>query len=226
MLPPNLWLGHHREPVIFSIPISSGYSTCSPSRLNPKLLKFIPKNPREALTTLPHQFGDSLTRAYLYVVNAIAEPISASRAHQLLARVRISTVQPNTAEMYSMETFIYNAPLLVPPVDLNGARHHGAIPAKYGIPTLGAVVRFSQSWDTLSINGVELSLTSSLLGQPGCTLIHTCLQYSSKACDRSARITVRRHRQLPANRATSSWTAWQVSMIGTAASEEHITHVG
>ena len=77
----------------------------------------------------------------------------ASRAQQRLARVLTSTVQPKTAEMYSTDTCIYivcaagqvanDDPLVG---TLGGHECRGAIPLKYGIPTLGVVVRFPQAF--------------------------------------------------------------------------------
>ena len=41
MLPPNLRLQHLRVPLTFSVPLSSGHSTCSPSRLTPIPLTYV-----------------------------------------------------------------------------------------------------------------------------------------------------------------------------------------
>ena len=54
--------------------------------------------------------------------------------------------------------------LLVSPLDVNGTRRRGAFPPKYGMPRVGAVVRFPQARDTPRVNGVSLPLPSPLLG--------------------------------------------------------------
>ena len=156
---------------------------------------------------------------------------SASRAEQRLTRVLTSTVQPNTVEMCSIDKFIYIV--------------YAASQVAYDDPligTLGRRERYSASWcdshtiwktdtgpwcdsHTTSINRVELSLPSSLLGQLGCSLILTCLSCRSKACDRSARISVppslvaREYRNL-------IWggMAWSYSAFGTENKDIDVRH--
>ena len=171
---------------------------CSSSRLNQIRLTNISKSPREAFTTPPHVFRDNLTRAYLRYVDTITEPSKRPREllasascgqQQRLARVLTFTLQPNAAEMRYIDMFIYivyiagqvalTARFSVTPADVNSTRRRGVIPTKYGIPALGAMVRFSHAWDTLSI--IEWnSLSHDPLGQLGCTLILTSLQCPSK----------------------------------------------